>query len=114
MTWELRLLDTFRAKRKRRWRLIARLRLEARVVDRPAIEARTSSRLQAADEKAEFAQMIAEAHRGEVTNAPGRKMFLADVDQSLQKRSRGHHHCRRFEDFADKRFHAAHHAVLDD
>ena len=103
MTRDLRLRDAFGPKRKRRRRLIAGLHLEARVVDGSSIETRAGSGLQTADAKAEFAQMIAEAHRGEVARASRRVMLLADMNQAFQKSAGSEDDGARFEDLANLR-----------
>ena len=114
MTRELRLGDRAGAKRKRRRRLVAGLHLERRVIDRAAVEARAGPGLEAADLKAERAEVIAEAHRGEVAGAARRVILQPDMDEALEEGAGGQDDGRRLEDLADLRLDAAHGAILDD
>ena len=113
MTRHLRLRDLFGAKRKRRRRLVTGLHFEARVVDGSRIKTWAGPGLQAPDAKAELAQMIAQAHRGEVTGAACRVMLLADMHEALQKSAGGENHRARFEDLADLRLDSANHSIFD-
>src|ERR1019366_6359265 len=114
MAGKLWLHDPLGAERKRRRRLVARLDLQRRVVDRARVEARAGAGLQAADSKAQIREMVAETHRGEIAGAARGIILQPDMDEALEERAGREDDGPRFEDLADLRLDAAHRAIRDE
>src|SRR6266481_9066945 len=112
MTRDLVLFDPRRPERERRRRIVARLHLEFGVVDTAAVQARAGASLQPSDAEAEFRQMLAQTHRGEIARPPRRVILEPDMDQAFEERARGQDHAVGLENLADLRLDAAHAAAL--
>ena len=72
-------------KGERRRRVVARLRLQAGVVDGPPVEARRRARLQAPAAEPQPLERIGETQRRRLAGAPRRRPLLAHVDQAPQE-----------------------------
>ena len=89
---DLRLRDSFGQGRERLRRVVARLDLEAGVIDGPAVQARRRPGLQPAQAEADLLEPARQAERGRLADAPGRHGLLADVDHAAQEGAGGEHH----------------------
>ena len=99
---------------KYRPRRVPRLRLQARVVDAAAIQARRRTGLEAADPQGQFAQPCRERLGGWVAGAAALMLVQANVDASGEKSAGGQHHRPRPEAQPHLRDHAAHPPLFDD
>ena len=84
--------DPLGQRRERLGRLVARLHLQRRPVDRAAVEPRRRAGLQPAERKADIFQRARQSERRRFADAAGGNLFFADMDQAAQKRSGGEHH----------------------
>ncbi len=65
------------------------LLLEARIVDRPSVDARRRPRLQPALRKSQILQPRREGNRRRISSAPRREVLQANVNQAVEKRAGG-------------------------
>ena len=90
--WICGVVDALGQHRERLGRLVARLHLDRRPVDRRAVEPRRRAGLQPAERKAEPLQRQRQPDRRRLADPAGRRLALADMDQAAQKRAGGQHH----------------------
>src|SRR6185437_1570738 len=104
----LRVLTDTPEERKYRERIIARLPLQTREVDRTAIDPRRRARLQPADAKRQLAQARGKLQGSRVSGASPGVLVEPDVDFAAEKRADGEHHRRCLERDAGDGRDAAH------
>ena len=88
---DLRRRDALGQRRERLGRLVARLHLDGGPVDGRPVEPRRRAGLEPAERKAESRKRERKADGRRLTDAPGRDLALADVDQPAQKSAGGQH-----------------------
>ena len=99
--FDLRVVDARGQHRERLGRIVARLHLERRPVDRLAVEPRRRAGLEAAEREAERAPASRDSPiAGASPTRPAGICCLADMDEAAQERAGGEHHGARSRDCA--------------
>ena len=75
-----------------RYRIVARLFLQQRIIDGAAINAWRGAGLQPSDRQLQFAQAMRQADRRRVAGATSLKICLPDMNQTGQESAGGQHH----------------------
>ena len=102
-----------RQRRERLGRIVARLHLDRRPVDRRAIEPRRRSGLEPAEREAEPLERVRKPDRRRFADPTRRRLRLADMDQAAQERAGGQDRRAAGELAAVHQAHAGHGAIGD-